>query len=187
MLLAICHTAFATEPDIQISVAEIAGYGIFETRSSAKHSGFTRRAVAADAVTGVRFTEFTKEIPARQGLNFGFEYTINSTPRGGKIPIRSIIRFPEPGLQEPSGKHYLESVEHKSVTIGERSLHGYGFDESWEVLPGKWVFEIWYKEARLIKQTFDVVPEMVVPEMVVPGAVVPDAVVPDAVVTEQAD
>jgi len=32
-----------------------------------------------------------------------------------------------------------------------------GLDEPWEVVPGEWVFEIWYKDARLIRKTFSVV------------------------------
>lgn len=158
-LLFFVNTATAGDTEIEISVAEITGYGIFETGQSARYSGFSKRMIAADAVTGVRFVEYTNEIPARLGVNFGFEYSINSTPRGAKIPVRSIIRFPEPGLQHPSGKHYAESIEEKHIKIGDSSLHGYGFDESWEIVPGQWVFEIWHRNARLIRKTFTVVEE----------------------------
>jgi|Marorgknorr_s2lv_3_1036020.scaffolds.fasta_scaffold01937_10 hypothetical protein len=156
-LLAVVQAVYADEPDIHISVAEITGCGIFEIASSRRHSGFSTTTMAADSVSGLRFTTHINEIPALQGINFGFEYSINSTPLGQKIPIRSIIRFPDPGLFHPGGKHYTESVEHKHVRIGERSLHGYGLDEPWEVVPGEWVFEIWYKDARLIRKTFSVV------------------------------
>ena len=94
--------------------------------------------------------------PAEQGINFGFQYSVNSTPKGKPIRIRSIIRFPEPGLVSPRGKVYKESVEHKEVKIGHRSLHGYGFDEPWEIVLGEWVFEVWYNKARLIRKTFTI-------------------------------
>lgn len=148
----------APDAEHQISVAEITGYGVFKTRSSSRSTGFSRRTVAADTVSGIQFTDFTKEIPGLLGTNFGFQYSINTRPRGQKLKIRSIIRFPEPGLQKPGGKLYLESVESKQITIGGRHLHGYGFDEPWEILPGEWSFEIWHKDARLIRKTFTVVP-----------------------------
>jgi hypothetical protein len=150
------HSACA-DTDLQISAAEIFGYGVFETSSSSRHSGFTARKIAADSVTGVHFVDFTNEIPMTLGTNFGFEYSINTTPRGQSIKVRSVIRFPEGGLTTPRGKVYTESVEHKSVKIGHRSLHGYGFDEAWEMVPGKWTFEVWYKNARLIRKTFTIV------------------------------
>jgi hypothetical protein len=144
--------------DIQISVAEMVGYGIFETRSSARHTGFSRSKMAADVVSGIRFTDFTNEIPGVLGTNFGFQYIINTTPRGQKLRLKSVIRFPEQGLQQPGGRLYKESIEYKQVTIGARDLHGYGFDEPWEIVPGDWVFEVWYKDARLIRKTFSVLP-----------------------------
>jgi hypothetical protein len=42
------------------------------------------------------------------------------------------------------------------VSIGKGHLHGYGFDEKWEMLPGEWTFEVWYKKARLVKRSFTV-------------------------------
>ena len=157
MLLAGAQAVIADETEIHISVAEITGYGLFKTARSIRETAFSTNAIAADSVSGVRFTEFTNKIPAQLGVNFGFEYSINSSPRGGRIHIRSVIRFPEPGLVHPQGRHYEKSVERKYVRLGERSLHGYGFDESWEIVPGEWVFEIWYKDARLIRKTFTVV------------------------------
>jgi hypothetical protein len=156
VMLLVSLSSFA-ETDLQISVAEINGYGVFETRSSSRRTGFTKSTIAADSVSGVRFSEFTKEIPGRLGVNFGFLYRINTSPRGQKLKIRSVIRFPEPGLQNPRGHLYEESVERRSITIGDNILHGYGFDEPWEVVPGDWVFEIWHKDARIIRKTFTVV------------------------------
>lgn len=140
--------------DFTVSATEIQGYGLFEISSSARHTGFSRSAVAADAVRGVRFTNFTNEVPPVLKTNFGFQYTINSTPRGQRIPIRSVIHFPEPGLQRPDGKIYKQSVENKQIRLGRSELHGYGFDEPWEIVPGEWVFEVWHRDARLIRKVF---------------------------------
>lgn len=142
-----------------VNVAEIHGYGIFEARRTHSHSAFSKKTVASDIVSGIHFTAATTRIPARLGVNFGFQYSINSTPNGQKLPIRSIIHFPKAGLQQPDGKHYRESVERKQVVLGQPDLHGYGFDETWEMVTGEWVFEIWHKDTRLIRKTFTVFTE----------------------------
>ena len=51
---------------------------------------------------------------------------------------------------------YAESRDTHDATIGRKELHGYGFDEEWEMVPRTWVFEVWYGKARLIKKTFNV-------------------------------
>ncbi len=147
----------APAADLQIRAADILGSGVFRTKSQARHTGFTKSTMAADRVTGVEFTEITNEIPGVLGTNFGFEYQINSNPRGKDIEIRSVVIFPEGGLKKPGGRVYEKSVQRQTVKIGRKSLHGYGFDEPWEIVPGDWIFEIWYKNARVIKKTFTVV------------------------------
>ena len=150
----------AGEPEqMQISVAEILNSGLFETDRSAERTGATDRMIGADTVWGIRFTAETSMIPGRVGLNFGFEYSINTSPPGKRLAVKSVIRFPEPGLQAPDGRIWRESVEHKVIRIGEPALHGYGFDEAWEVVLGRWSFEIWHDKARLIRKTFTVVAE----------------------------
>ena len=146
--------------DLEISVAEILGYGVFTTDHSVQRSGYSKSKPPAFDVRGVRFVTYTHEIEAGIGINFGFEYSINTTPKGQKLPIRSVIRFPEPGLQQPGGRLYKESVENRRIQIGVPVLHGYGIDETWEIVPGEWVFEVWHKDARLIRKTFMVTTDL---------------------------
>ena len=68
----------------------------------------------------------------------------------------SVIKFPEGGLKRPGGRLYTESRDTHDVIMGKKALHGYGFDEEWEMVPGTWIFELWYREARLIKKTFTI-------------------------------
>ncbi len=88
---------------------------------------------------------------------FGIEYKINTKPRGRPIQITTVIRFPDPGLTDPKGHTYLQSEDTNIVEIGHPQLHGYGFDEDWELVPGEWVFEVWHKKAKLISKKFTVV------------------------------
>lgn len=144
--------------DTFINAAETLAFGTF---TAPKVSGYrraaTRNSPPADGVEKYRFDNFTSEIPMEIGKMFGIEYQINTKPKGRPIQITTIIRFPDPGLSDPKGHNYLESKDTNFVEIGRPQLHGYGFDEDWELVPGKWVFEVWYKKAKLISKTFTVV------------------------------
>jgi hypothetical protein len=146
----------ALAADVLIRAAEIVGYGIFDTSSSVSERGFSSSSLAKDNVRGVRFLEYTTDIPGKLGTNFGFQFIVNSTPIGKAIRVTTVIKFPEQGMQQPKGRHYAESRDTHEVILGQKSLHGYGFDEEWEIVPGTWVFELWYRDARLIKKTFTV-------------------------------
>lgn len=143
--------------DTLISAAETLAFGLFTSTEVAKYSrGATSNAPPVDAVTKYRFREFTSQIEMVIGQEFGIEYQVNRKPRGRPIEITTVIHFPEPGLVHPRGHTYLKSEETKMVKIGYPHLHGYGFDEEWELVPGKWVFEVWHKKAKLVSKTFTV-------------------------------
>ena len=113
--------------------------------------------IASDVVSSIRFTDFTNEIPAIRGTNFGFQYVINSIPKGATMHVTTVVRFPEGGLRQPNGRIWTESREETDIKIGHREFYGYGFDEDWELVPGTWVFEVWHRDARIIRKTFNVV------------------------------
>lgn len=144
--------------DYVISAAEMTGYGVFQSNFNQRHRESTSNSPPLDLVTSVRFESITRQIPMQVGINFGFEYLINTTPIGAKIEVRSVIRFPEGELVSPSGKVYTESEETYKVIVGDTTLHGHGFDEAWEMVPGTWTFEIWHRGAKLIRKDFNVGP-----------------------------
>ena len=154
VFLSLSSGVFAT--DLAVRAAEIVGFGIFDASSTVAQHGFTPSTMAKDDVRGIRFVEYTTDIPAELGVNFGFQYIINSSPKGKPIRVTTVIKFPEGGLQRPGARLYTESRDTHDVIIGRKALHGYGFDEEWEMVPGTWVFELWYKDARLIKKTFTI-------------------------------
>ncbi len=165
MILLLPVSGFVPAADLQIRAAEVSGFGIFKSATTTSRRGFTARRIAADEVRGVRFIEYTTDIPARPGLNFGFQYIVNSSPAGKPIRVTSVVKFPEPGIRRPGGSLYTESRDTHEIIIGQKALHGYGFDEDWEMVPGPWVFELWHGNALLIQRTFHVyVPDVASPE-----------------------
>lgn len=154
ILFSLSAGVFAT--DLVVRAAEIVGFGIFDASTTVARHGYTASTMAKDDVRGIRFLEYTTDIPAELGVNFGFQYVINSSPRGKPIRVTSVIKFPEGGVKRPGGRLYTESRDTHDVIIGKKALHGYGFDEEWEMVPGTWIFELWHREARLIKKTFTI-------------------------------
>lgn len=151
----LCSTVQAQ--DTYINAAETLAFGTFTSSGTKRFTrGATRSAPPADHIEDYRFEDFTTRIPMVLGTQFGLEYQVNTKPKNRPISLTTIIRFPEPGLQAPRGKTYTESKETYRRKVGEPHLHGYGFDEEWELVPGKWVFEVWHNKAKLISKTFTV-------------------------------
>jgi hypothetical protein len=151
----LCNTAQAQ--DTYINAAETLAFGTFSATGTKRFTrGATRSAPPADTIEDYRFEDFTTRIPMVLGTQFGIEYQVNTKPKNRPISLTKIIRFPEPGLQQPRGKTYYESKETQRLKVGEPHLHGYGFDEEWELVPGEWVFEVWHNKAKLVSKTFTV-------------------------------
>ncbi|MCB1693138.1 MAG: DUF3859 domain-containing protein, partial [Pseudomonadales bacterium] len=134
-------------------------FGIFDSRpGSGTRLASSSRRPAADDVDDVRFTEFTSDIPAKLGTDFGIQYVINTMPKGAPLRVTNVIRFPGEGIKRPNGRVWKESREDREVKVGIRDFYGYGFDRPWEIVPGEWEFEVWCNGARIIRKTFNVLP-----------------------------
>lgn len=157
LFLCLLAPFYASAEDTLINAAETLAYGTFSSSERNTYTkGATDEAPPVDSVEKYRFENFTNRIPMILGTEFGIEYQINTKPKGRPISITTIIQFPEAGLKQPGGRKYRKSTETKRVSIGDPQLHGYGFDEPWELVPGEWTFEVWHKKAKLITKTFTI-------------------------------
>jgi len=101
----------------------------------------------------------TTRVPARQGVRFGIQLRVSGVPASGLVELRRILRYPPPGAQIPSHSAPLpyDEVELQCTAV-EECMTGYGLDQPWEMIPGKWRFEIWSGDRLLAEQSFTVVP-----------------------------
>ena len=155
LLSLVTYCSFGAAEPFRIDGTEIVGYGIFTSKQVSSGSADDMR---KNSVKNVRFLEYTDEIPARLGTEFGFQFVIAGSRRTKPIAVTYQIKFPEPGLQQPAGELHLHSSSVDQVRVGAKLLHGYGFDEPWELLPGEWVFEVWHEGTKLIGKSFTVYP-----------------------------
>ncbi len=108
-------------------------------------------------VKNERLVKQTDRIPATVGHRFGVFYRANGEPRGSKIKLRVDVTYPSAGLRNPkTGKTSYRDTFYETAVIGKRTLTGYGFDEAWEAVPGKWIFTLWYDKRKLAEKIFTV-------------------------------
>ena len=157
-IIALCLTTQAFATDMEIRGVEMKAYGVFVPKRTEHRELARSNAPPSDEVDGYHFTRFTNEIPAALGKDFGVQYVVNTAPKGGEFRVTHVIKFPEGGLVQPNGRVYTEERENLKIRIGMPTLHGYGFDESWEMVPGEWVFEVWHDNARLLHKSFTILP-----------------------------
>jgi hypothetical protein len=151
VLSMMCCAATAAEAPLHAS--ELVSYGIFSAKS--ENNGLLDNGVPVTTVSEVLFEEYTHTIPAELGANFGFQYVIHGSSNRA-TNVSHLIMFPAPGLSTPAGERHAQFVSQEEVIVGHRVLHGYSFDESWEMVPGDWVFEVWHNDSKLLRQVFTV-------------------------------
>lgn len=101
----------------------------------------------------------TTVIPGRIGANFGVRFRVAGRHAGATVPVTVTLIFPEPGLRAPGAAEPVRRSEVElTVRVGDRNLsyRGFGFDEPWEIVPGRWRFEFRIGDELLAVQDFTV-------------------------------
>jgi len=99
----------------------------------------------------------TTRIPARQGIRFGVQYRVSGVPESTVVELRRVLRYPAPGAPVPSAKSPLpyDAIE-VQCPAGTDCITGYGLDQPWELIPGRWTFEFWSGDRLVAEQSFTV-------------------------------
>ncbi len=129
------------QSDVNVERVEILGYGIYRL-------GNRRKVDAAETPSG-KFTitssstleTATDVICARLGVSFGLEFKVIGAPEGRMVELEWVTHFPDPGLVNPTGKHFSRSRFRRQAGIGRTQRRFYTFDDGWEIVPGQWVLE----------------------------------------------
>lgn len=129
---------------------------------------YTRDVVSADKTAGVatgrinisqnfKLVQKTDTVVLKKGTTFGVRYETVGRPKGAKVKLTWVMRFPETGLVDPKGQRFYVNEFARDHTVGEESFRAYSFDEPWEMVPGDWVFEFWDGPRKIGEQRFKVV------------------------------
>jgi len=142
---------------VSVTGADITEVGIYTARTVRK---FAVPGVARGTTEGLdSFTlvQTTTNVPARIGTRFGFRYTIRGKPSNAPIVLRMVGEHP-PYTNPRTGKTQTRDEYELKSWIGE-TYTSYLFEEEWELIPGKFKFEVWHRDKKLCEQSFTVVPD----------------------------
>lgn len=153
-LLFASPTAHA-EPE-EVERLDIVAFGIYRTNFVRKDPSGTTAHGTVGVVDDYSLVEQTDTVCARLGLSFGVEYVLVGKPEGKVVSIDWVTRFPPGGMTRPSGQHFTESRLATFKIIGDRSYRDYTFDETWEMVPGKWSLEFYHQGRKIGEKTFTV-------------------------------
>jgi hypothetical protein len=148
----------AQAPSLKVERIDVARPGIYEIEVSKPipDAGVaTGNRVEAKAYKSVKVGS---EIPATLGTIIGAELTIIGAPRRGKVPLKVVWRYPQPGLTNPESKVAKDTDEYTDTQfVGEKFPVFWGLTQEWHLVPGAWTLEVWHGERKLVSQQFRVV------------------------------
>jgi Domain of unknown function (DUF3859) len=143
----------------RIDRIEIYEPGIYQGAVADKQDVPSLAAGAFATMTDFKLSQSTTTIPARLGTRFGYKYKIFGEPVGATVNLQFVGIYPAPGIRNPQTQKAMlrdEVVEAKKIFVTS-NYDGYSLDNDWEVVPGVWVFQIWYQGRKLAEQSFTVV------------------------------
>jgi len=140
ILAALALLAGAAHAQTTVSKVELHACGVYErkveNREDDEGSASGKRTIVQDQ----RLVEETARIPAKAGVSFGCQVTLQGTPATGTADFRAVLRLPR---GDASGS--------QTFRIGEPGYVGYTLRTAER---GPWILEIWVGEQKLAEKTF---------------------------------
>ena len=157
LLLPLCILSAAYAETAQIDRIDIVGKGIYEIAVGKLTAERQTPTGVAASVENAKMIQDTTTVPARKGLEFGIQYVIVGMPKGAQVPIRIVNVYPKQWLRNPKTHKTVQHAEIvRNKVIGDVIYAGYAFENEWEIVPGVWKFELWFKNRKLAEQSFTV-------------------------------
>ena len=132
-------------------------YGIYRLVREGKlvESSVTTTGKAISSPT-IEQIEQTDKIPAKKNVYFSYQYRLSNLPTSRPVvKLKRILIHPEITLPDGTVKTGTEYFIKGKVKRGEVfAFDGYAFNESYEMVEGDWVFQIWYENQKLVEQKF---------------------------------
>src|SRR6185437_522475 len=137
--------------------ANITWYGTFTVK---KTTEIKDRSIS----TGTRFDETLDQpqansdrIVLRDGLRFGFGFTLSGRPATGIARIRYVYKYPAPGIDRGGDKPQLSDEVPGNFKINRKDLYIGWTVGSLQGLPeGVWTFQVYAADRLLAEKSFSV-------------------------------
>jgi len=100
--------------------------------------------------------EQTTRVPARKGLEFGFEYVIKGQPAGDTVEVTNKYLHP-PVTNPQTKKSFTSQTTSAKQKIGKTAYVGYKFEQDWEAVPGGWTVQVFCQGKKIAEKSFQVI------------------------------
>ncbi len=152
-LIGVASVAQAQTATIQrIEIVEHGIYTVDKTNCRRDEQGIERC-----SRSNIRHAASTWAIPAQLGVEFGLRYRAVGSPAGDQVKLQRTWLLRPPGFRPPAPGNPISRLDREdTVALGNTILVTYGFDDSWELVPGPWTLELWYAGRKVGSQVFTV-------------------------------
>jgi Domain of unknown function (DUF3859) len=146
-------SAAALAKQISVDRIDIVTFGIFS-------SGTVTSSEARPGTNGITLREGrkllsqTETVPGVVGTTFGIQYVVRGTPKGQVVKLTYATRFPPSGMVNGKGEKLEKSQFDWDDTIGKTSIRTYTIDNAWDIVPGDWNMEFYYKGRKIGEKRF---------------------------------
>ncbi len=143
---------FITAEAANVTGAKIVDFGLYSYSAMppASESGGGAR------VKSERLIKTTGLIDAKKGLTFGFRFLLYGAPSGETVTLQ--FKGATPMMINPDTGHKTDRGQWEFVTAIEGiAFVGYTFDHSWEMVPGKWTFQVLSEGRPIATKSFIIV------------------------------
>lgn len=141
----------------QAVTGRVLQYGIYELVRGGRlvDSRVTTTGKAISKPT-IQQLEQTDRIPLKRDVYFSYQYRLSNIPGNQSIVnLKRVLTHPQITLPDGSIKTGSEYMIKGRVKRGEVfAFDGYAFNESYEMVEGEWIFQIWYKDKMLVEKKF---------------------------------
>jgi len=141
-----------------ITGADILDHGIYSTTlvSTVKNPDSPTSQVLTQTT---KLISATQMIPAKIGTTFGFHFIIHGNPKGVRANLRAVFLFP-PMTNATTGQAYTRFEANITAPLEDNNAAMYyDLTHTWEVVPGKWTFQIFDHDKKLLEEEFTLVPQ----------------------------
>jgi hypothetical protein len=108
------------------------------------------------AVRSLRLIKETDVVPVRVHTAFGFKFRVSSIGLHEQMFVTVKLRHPP--LMAPGVAHPVTEQEWEvPVSFFADNMAIWNSDHAWEIVPGKWTFQLFYKDLLLAEKTFTLV------------------------------
>jgi len=135
--------------------ARVTEYGVYDRGNETIRPDSTAPSGQSRGSNGYRLRETIETVQLRLGQSFGFCYEISGFVAGAQPTV--VIQTIHPEFAKPGGKPVNSSQFVRSILPVDGVLSdctGYGFDHSFELVPGRWRFTVVIDGTPVLAQSF---------------------------------